>query len=188
MQREERRQIVSLHRKRTTAFIPLNGISSFSLCPYLFISLCYGEHSLSLSLSLLHVPLIAPRLRLRAPPLTFTSHRLTYEPLAALFQPPPIPRLHRLRNVISNVTLPPLLPNLDHLTSVSMLLSFRDPQPKLILVAVDEREGISEERKIGRKIYTYIYAYVHMCGNSVAQSVLHFVHVTNVHFRGRGGV
>lgn len=144
--------------------------------------------TLSLSLSLLHVPLIAPRLRLRAPPLTFTSHRLTYEPLAALFQPPPIPRLHRLRNVISNVTLPPLLPSLDHLTSVSMLLSFRDPQPKLILVAVDEREGISEERKIGRKIYTYIYAYVHMCGNSVAQSVLHFVHVTNVHFRGRGGV
>lgn len=112
--------------------------------------------TLSLSLSLLHVPLIAPRLRLRAPPLTFTSHRLTYEPLAALFQPPPIPRLHRLRNVISNVTLPPLLPNLDHLTSVSMLLSFRDPQPKLILVAVDEREGISEERKIGRKIYIYI--------------------------------
>ena len=29
------------------------------------------------------IPLIASRLRLRAPPLTFTSHRLTYEPLAA---------------------------------------------------------------------------------------------------------
>lgn len=160
--------------------------SRLSLYARISLSRYVMANTLSLSLSLLHVPLIAPRLRLRAPPLTFTSHRLTYEPLAALFQPPPIPRLHRLRNVISNVTLPPLL--LDHLTSVSMLLSFRDPQPKLILVAVDEREGISEERKIGRKIYTYIYAYVHMCGNSVAQSVLHFVHVTNVHFRGRGGV
>lgn len=46
----------------------------------------------------LYIPLIASRLRLRAPPLTFTSHRLTYEPLAALFQPPPIPS-SRLRLV-----------------------------------------------------------------------------------------
>lgn len=120
--------------------------------------------TLSLSLSLLHVPLIAPRLRLRAPPLTFTSHRLTYEPLAALFQPPPIPRLHRLRNVISNVTRPPLL--LDHLTSVSMLLSFRDPQPKLILVAVDEREG-KKNRKENIYIYICIRTYVWKFGGAI---------------------
>lgn len=78
---------------------------------YARISLTVMANTLSLSLSppSLYFPLIASRLRLRAPPLTFTSHRLTYEPLAALFQPPPIPRLHRLRNVISNVTLPPSL-------------------------------------------------------------------------------
>lgn len=116
----------------------------------------------------LSLPLPPPR-----PPystaFTFTSTTAdVYEPPADVRAtccslPASIPRLHRLRNVISNVTLLPLLPSLDHLTSVSMLLSFRDPQPKLILVAVDEREGISEERKIGRKIYTYIYMHTYIC-------------------------